>query len=230
MKNLGRILIALIVFSFATESFAQVKVGGKTGLNISTMVYKDNDETYSDDFDKKLGFHLGPIVEFSFTELISLETGLILSSKGFKRIEKDEYEEWKQTLNTLYLDIPITAKFSFNLGGVKIYTALGPYIGIGLTGKVKEEYTYYDEDPEKDDWEIKWGSDEEKHDLKRLDIGLSGGAGVQIKFILIGFHYNLGLANISPYTENGATVANRTFGFSVGVLFGGGGSGDNDRE
>ena len=85
MKKLGTILIALIILSFASESYAQKAVssegksggsgsfflyGWKGGLNVSTMLTKDDDEKYSDEFSSKVGFHFGPIVAFAFTDLI----------------------------------------------------------------------------------------------------------------------------------------------------------------
>lgn len=245
MKKLGTILIALIILSFASESFAQKSVnsedksggsggffmyGFKTGLNISSMVLKDDDEKYSDEFSLKIGFHAGPIIGVAFTDLISLQTGTILTSKGFKWVEEpNDYETYTTIFNPLYLEIPINVKFTFPIGIVKIYTYVGPYIGIGLAGKATYKYTY-EGDTDTDDYDIEWGSDPDDHDLKRIDFGMTGGAGVQIKFILIGFHYDLGMMNVSPYTENGATMANRNFGFSVGVIFGGGGGGGNNNR
>ena len=67
---------------------------------------------------------------------------------------------------------------------------------------------------------IEWGSDAEEDDLKRLDFGVSIGAGVELNALQIGLFYNLGLANISSYTDDGATIQNRGLGLSVAWFFG----------
>ena len=90
--------------------------------------------------------------------------------------------------NLIYLDIPLTAKASFNVGDAKIYGAFGPYIGIGLSGTVKSELSFAGE-TESDSEIIDWGSDENNDELKRLDYGLTMGVGVEINSIQIGITY-----------------------------------------
>lgn len=68
---------------------------------------------------------------------------------------------------------------------------------------------------------VVWGSDAEESDFKRLDFGLIMGAGVEIKAIQIGLSYDLGLANITPDTDNGNKVHNRILALSVAYKFGG---------
>ena len=131
-----------------------------------------------------------------------------------------ETYKYESKVNLLYLDIPLSAKASFDLGGTKIYGVFGPYLGFGLSGKSKYEEAF-DGETESDEEDIKWGSDEDESDLKRLDFGLTMGAGVEINSIQIGLSYALGLANISPYTDGGSKINNRVLGLSVGYKFGG---------
>jgi len=217
-------LVALVlVVTMTNESSAQ-SFGLKGGLNLSNMLDKDDDETYSDDYKMKPGFHIGATAEFPFSDMFSFETGLLLSTKGFKVSDEEtlggDTYGFEGKLNLIYLDIPLTAKASFDLGGAKLYGLFGPYVGIGLSGKTKLEFTF-DGETEKEEEDIEWGSDEEKSDLKRLDFGLTMGAGVEMSSIQIGLTYNLGLANLSPNTENGFKISNRVIGISVGYKFGG---------
>lgn len=223
MKNLLKLLIVVIVSSMATESFAQV-FGVKAGLNLSTMLVKDNEETYTDDFKMNPGFHVGITSEFPLSDAFSFETGLLLSTKGFK-VSEEETDggvtyEYKAKANLMYLDIPLTAKGYFDLGGPKIYGTFGPYIGLGIGGKYKTEYTIMG-NTETEEEKIKWGSDKENDDFKTLDFGLTVGAGLQIDAIQVGFSYGLGLANISNFSEDSYRENNRVFGVSVGYRFGG---------
>jgi len=68
--------------------------------------------------------------------------------------------------------------------------------------------------------DVRWGSDEEA-DLKKMDFGLTVGAGIELNSLQMGLTYSLGLANISPYSENGYKISNRVLGISIGYKFGG---------
>lgn len=219
MKTLKKLLTVFIVFTMATASYAQT-FGVKAGLNLSNMEIKGDDFSDFDDSKMIPGFHLGGIVEFPISDIFSFETGLLLSTKGFKLNEKENNSEYKIKMNSFYLDIPLTAKASFDVGDAKVYGVLGPYLGIGLSGKIKSEYSYEGE-TETDEEEIKWGSDEDEDDLKRLDFGLTMGAGVEINSIIFELSYDLGLANIATITDYGLTINNRVFKISAGYKFGG---------
>lgn len=223
MKNLLKLLMVVIAFTMATESSAQI-FGVKAGLNLSNILEKDDDDTYSEDYKMNPGFHVGATAEFPITEMLSFETGLLLSTKGYRMSEEEtdggETYEYKGNINLLYVDIPLTAKAYFDVGGAKIYGAFGPYLGLGLSGKYKIEETYMGStDTEEGDLEL--GSDEQNDDFKSLDFGLAIGAGVEINAIQIGLSYGLGLANISPYSGDGYKVNNRVLGLSVGYRLGG---------
>lgn len=209
MKNLIKLLILVFAFSAATETIAQT-FGVKAGLNLSNMLVKDDDDTYSDDFKMKPGFHVGVTAEFPFSDMVSFETGLLLSTKGYKESEGDA----KFNANLLYIDIPLTARTTFDVGGAQIYGTFGPYLSMGLSGK----YKYEDGDISEDN-DVKWGSGDDD-DLKRLDFGLTIGAGLALNAIEVGVSYNLGLANVSSYTDNGAKQSHRVVGVSVAYKFG----------
>ena len=223
MKKLTTLIIAVFIISMASESFAQ-RFAVIGGMNLSNMLVKDDDETYSKDFKLKPGFHVGITVQIPKSGLVSFETGLIFSQKGFLSKEENTYQgeqyTYKSTITLYYLDIPLLVKFSFEVGDVIIFAEAGPYLGIGLTGNMKTKYTYPGgEDKESD--KIEWGSDEDDF-FKRLDYGLTFGAGVVLfKALQFGLYYDLGLANISTYSDDGTKIKNRVIKISVGYRFGG---------
>ena len=135
MKDLVKLFLMVIAIMMATDKLFSQEFGIKAGLNLSNMhmVY---DRMLSNDSNMKTGFHIGATAEFPLTEIFSLETGLLLSTKGF--IEEVKDFNYKVIFNPLYLDIPLTVKASSYIGGTKVYGMFGSYVGIGLSGKIKE--------------------------------------------------------------------------------------------
>ena len=201
------------------ESFAQTfRIIG--GLNLSNMLVKDEEDTYSDDFKMKPGFHIGATVEFPLSNVLSLSTGLLIDTKGFTT--KEEGQDWvtKEKLNLYYLDIPIVLKAANEFdSGVKIFGLIGPYIGVGLSGKVKEEYEYQGQ-KETFEGDVEWGNDVNEDYLRRFDSGLTFGGGVEVKAILFGISYDLGLYNVLPDNDYGIKMKNRVLKLSIGYRLG----------
>jgi hypothetical protein len=218
MKNLSKVLFVFILLSMWTQAYAQ-NIIIRGGLNLSNMLMKDDDDTYSDDFKLKPGFHAGVTTEIPMNENLFFETGLLLSSKGYKFNESETYSgetyTYKGTASLLYLDIPLTAKAYFGTENLKMYGALGPYIGVGISGKSKTESDMMGE-TETEEEDVKWGSGEDD-DLKRLDYGIIAGAGIELNAIQVGAFYSFGLANISSNTEGGTKVSNKVIGITVGL-------------
>ncbi|MFM7078217.1 MAG: porin family protein [Bacteroidota bacterium] len=212
------ILSAMIAVAMSSNQADAQIYRMKAGLNLSNMVMKDNNETYSSDFENTPGIHLGGSIQIPSEGIFSFEGGMQFSTKGFYYSESGQFDgydlEVEQTTSLFYLEMPLTARSTFDLGWGKIYANLGPYIGIGLTGKYKYRFELFGE-TEEDEEDIDWGSGKED-DLRRFDAGLFAGAGMEFKRVQIGMTYGLGLVNISSVQENGMTVQNKTIGISVG--------------
>ncbi len=219
MKNLLKISFLLVTcLCVITPASAQV-LGVKGGLNLANMLEKDDQETYSDDFKSKLGFHVGVVAEFPIMDLLSVEPGLLLDTKGMRYKQEESFmgETYKLTgkTNIFYLDIPINVKVSYGVGPVKVFGLVGPYVGIGLGGKVKAKEEFMG-DSETETHSIDWGKDE---DLKRPDFGMTFGAGAQMEVFELGISYALGMANICGTQEGGSVTKNRVFSISFAYRF-----------
>lgn len=221
--------MVVCVFVTGAESSAQ-NFGLQAGLNLSNVLMKDNEGTYSDEFKMNPGFHFGITMEVPFNEVVSFDAGLLLTTKGFRETysESDMYGdyEYKMKANVFYLDVPLTAKFTHDAGGVRIYGALGPYVGVALSGKMKWEDTFdgvtesgTENIPIGNNVEFDPFGDDEPDLIKRFDFGLTFGAGIEINAFRIGVSYGLGLANISSYTDEGTAIKNRVLGISLGYTF-----------
>jgi hypothetical protein len=207
MKKIATGFIFILLSLSCFQTFAQ-KFGIQGGINLSKLLVKDNDETYSDNMDYNLGFNGGVTLGFNLSNLIEVEVGAIVESRGYKT-EQDGYVN---KMNLLYADIPVLLKVGPTLGPVKIFGAAGPYAGIGLTGKVVSKYG-----GEEESVDVEWGSSED--DIKRIDFGAKFGIGAEAMKFTFGAYYTLGLANMSNLSDNGAKVQNRGISICVGYKF-----------
>jgi outer membrane protein W len=213
MRNLLKLFIVLLMLGWSVNSFAQATFGIRAGFNLSNMLWEDNDVKYSDEFNfsMKPGFNFGPTLELPISEKISFETALLLSTFGAKAEFDDGEGTTKGSVNLLYLNLPLTVKAKFDVGGIQPFGAFGPYLGYGISGKFKTDGSA-DED-------VSWGSGD-NDDFKPFDFGLHFGAGVGIKAFEIGLTYDLGLANIAVSTDNGYKELNRLLAINLGYKFG----------
>lgn len=217
MKKL--IVITLLSAFLIPTTFAQLNIGVKGGLGLASMSVKDNDDTFNDNRKPKLGLHAGGVVGYTFIAGLSVEGGFLFALKGVKYKEIDAGDTYKDVVRLFYIVIPITAKYTYDLGAVGLYGQLGPYIGIGLAGSVRS-VNEIDGDRTVETESILWGNTS-SNDLKRFDMGLTLGLGVLVfNSLQAGLFMEQGLANISASTHNGRKVKNSVFGLSVVYYFG----------
>lgn len=218
MKNLTKgifiVLIALFGYQMNAQSF-----GIKGGLNMATMSLSggDDDVNVSDYTKSLMGFHLGLTAEFPLNDMLAFETGLFYSTKGVSIEIKEENVNFTTDMNLNYLDIPLAFKAYFDLGGMKAYGLLGPYIGYGLSGTVSATFSVGGNEQTQED-DIKWGSEADDH-FRKLDYGLTFGGGLDINNITLGVAYDMGMANIAAVQENDNEAKNRVLKISVGYKF-----------
>ena len=141
-----------------------------------------------------------------------LQSGLMISSKGYKYDYKDEYYNESHKARPIYLDIPILAAYKFNISdNTKFVINAGPYLAFGLGGKCK-----YDEGG---DYKLFKGEDGDDAEMKRFDLGIQYGIGLEISE-----HYLVNLTGqngfISPNNIDGfKDYKNMTFSIGVGYRF-----------
>jgi hypothetical protein len=177
--------------------------GIRTGVNLSNTLFRNYYDTFSFDYKWKPGYNFGLSFEFPTKDIKLIgwlgwiETGVFLSSKGYRINEKNLDDVYKRRLNLTYLDIPLLAKVKFEVEASYIFLTFGPYLGIGLDGKYRYE-EIKNGLSEKSSADIIWGNDGEIADFKKYDYGLIMGTGIEFEYFQIAFNYNLGTANISP--------------------------------
>ena len=216
MKFNTNIIICLLLFCSFCIKAQQIKV--RVGLNVATQQNKNDFVDLTNDISSKLGFQIGGLLEYPISDLLAVESGLVLSAKGsrIKYNESDGVESFESDTKTnlVYLDIPVTLKARKGMENFDLFARTGPYVGIGLAGKTKTDS--YGQEYERD---VSWGNGE-SDTSKRFDAGWLIGAGVEVKSIEIAVSYGLGLVNLSTTDYSNSKVRNRVAAITVGYHFG----------
>ena len=218
-KAIMIILAALLAMpSFAQfENFRTVKkrnrfnhnnteqyYGLRLGLNIASIGSDD----VSHDTDSRTGLAFGAVYGFQLADNtpIWLEAGLLYSEKGGKTTLTDTgiHGNYKVTYSLNYLQLPIVAKYSFNVADeFYIDPFLGGYLALGVTGKTKD-YQHQD-------------SHSVYNDFSRFDGGLRVGCGAEYQMLYAEVGFDFGLANVSKHDFESAHT--RNLFINVGVNF-----------
>ncbi|MEO7174178.1 MAG: porin family protein [Saprospiraceae bacterium] len=219
MYSIIRLFIVVNLVTLSQQILAQ-SLRLKGGLNISEMRQEDNEEYYSasSSYKSLMGFNFGATAEFPIKPWFSIESGLLLSSKGFKidyhfdllgdSIDLDA------KLNPIYLEIPVEAIFRRQFKHVNLIAGLGPFLAIGIDGQIKSVLKVNDEIDTVSD-KIRWGSDEANDQFRRLDLGLVFRLGLEVEAFQLNCSYDFGLANVSSSRENDLRVNSRTLSLSI---------------
>ena len=247
MKNKIFLLTALLIAGFAADAAAQMARSDKTtfvapkqktsnnasqgitwsirtGLNVSNITDLDDGDM---NYKAKAGFHLGVLADIPVPMVIdgfSVQSGLFYTMRGakYKESENEEGYKYKYTekIASHYFQIPVYWSYKYDFGSVAVSAFTGPYIAVGLGGKVKEKYEEeYNGEKEKgsEKYDLFGKDKDDSRNFKRFDFGWSLGAGVTFDRIYVGLQYDFGFINM--VREGDAHPKNRNFSLSVGYSF-----------
>ena len=215
VKALFILLIGVISLSANAQTYCI-----KGGVNMSDMFLQDSIGNVHDVFKNNIA-HVGATLDIPLTPALFFETGLLMSVKGM--VDENYYliqntpSKARSRYNLYYLDVPLMAKavLSFN-DSVKIFATTGFYAGYGIAGKIKSTVQVGDDSQSYKD-NVLWGNNPDEDMLRRLDGGISIGAGIILNCFEISASYDFGLLNLSPM-EN-AVAKNRVIKFTFGYTF-----------
>jgi hypothetical protein len=172
--------------------------GVRIGMNLTTMTIKT--KGISTKPETPIGIHFGVDYEIPLKRNISIQTGLILSSKGADyKIDTVDY-----SLTPAYVEIPVNISYSFTIKPIKISLFAGTYSACAIGGyKIVSgnEFKY-----------LNFGTGKNK-DLKYFDFGFNFGVGVDIRNYVISAQYGIGIINVSPV--NDSKMKNKVIGISI---------------
>lgn len=219
MKKIGMMFVVLLLVS--TTVFAQgiVAKGVKAGMNITNLKGDD-----VEDMDAKIGFTFGGFVTYQINESFSLQPELLFTMKGAKSeysdYEEEEdyeyYEKYEDTYSLNYLEIPVLAKMAIPMSGnVQPCVFIGPSLGINLSAKYDEDYSYKEYEDGELIYSESGSEDGDIDDNESIDFGLNFGAGVKYNNITFDARYNLGLSDVIKDVK----AQNSVFSFMLGYCF-----------
>ena len=189
-----KLVLTMLFGLIALAGYSQVRWGVQLGMNFSNM-------TKADDAKMLPGFKVGLGMDYAFTDVWSLKSGLMFESKGYKLDE--------EKARPIYMQIPVMAAWKANItDDIKFVVNAGPYFAVGLGGKYKEGNS-----------DIKLFSSDGMN-MKRFDLGIQWGIGVELsERYIVNFTGENGF--ISPFDfpigYNGDKPKNMTF--TIGVVY-----------
>lgn len=136
MKKLYFILTAAVTMFFATEASAQIEV--EVGYSLTDHVIKALGENEGEMLD---GLYLGVNCDVNFLDnekgMLDLEAGVRFTYALTQESERLLGVQTKVSVNESYLDIPIYAKYSYDLTSMTLSAFAGPIFSCGLTSETK---------------------------------------------------------------------------------------------
>jgi hypothetical protein len=225
-------VLLLLILCIRAELKAQVKVGPKIGMGLST--FRDTKVSLADGqynyngfiYKSTVTFQAGLVMDIKLSNTFSLRPELLFNQRGFKAYSTyygaDMYVNYKIS----YLEVPVNLVAGGELGPGRLELFAGPAFAVGFGGKGKKEYN-----GTSSDIDIKSGSQPKQGPSNTVyynpfNCSMNIGFGYQWKGMLVQLSYNYGFTNVQPHYDDETAESQRkhvitkasAFQFSVGYL------------
>ena len=207
MDLFKKVIFCMVLLTGSFYCYAQ-EISIRGGFNLSHIREEWGGRNVTADNSGNPGFQFGPILEFPIMErssnMLSLETGILYSSKGFRQQKSLDVKDYLYKDDLFYLELPVLLKMTVEGKKLTFFALAGPYLGEALSGKDKQTGTindvYYEyKQP------IRWGEQ-----YRRFDYGLKLGLGLRYAKYQIGASYEFGVNDITVMKPSNITN-NRVF-------------------
>jgi hypothetical protein len=199
MRAVAAFVCALLVSTTATAQ--GIAYGAKAGVSFSNL--KTDPET-EPSYDSRFGLTAGGFVAWPLTARLDVQPEALFTMKG----GSVEDGPANAVVKLDYLDVPVLVKYRlFGSPGHAVHVFGGPSFGVRLRGIVTTEIGGESIDNDVSD------------DVTRMDLGIVGGAGVDIGRLIVEGRYTWGVSDIDKDTSDESKVRNRTAAALVGFRF-----------
>ena len=224
------VLAASMIFLMTATLNAQKSFGILKGGVNSANVTITNDGSV-DDNKSLTSFQVGLLADVHLAPFLSFQPGIVFTGKGSKTEQGQTTDPtyYRATTNPYYVEIPANLVLKSS-GPVKFFAGAGPYVAIGVAGKVKREGKVLGTSFNSEE-SIEWSNDDPTtlnyeegagyRIMKRFDYGLNGLAGLEFNKAVLAVNYGFGLAklqsgsNSSSDDKNKHRVWSLTLGFKL---------------
>ncbi len=193
------LLLTIFLFFVTKSNFVKAqefKYGITLGIHGAKTTRSDNG-LLKLKHENILGFRVSGIISYNLPYNLSVVSMPGLSKKGYKSDLITDKEV------VYYVEIPIYAVYSYKINDYKLFAGLGPYLGMGISGK-----NYF-----LGERKVKFGSNK-SDDLRRGDAGFGLMVGYDLpKGLQVIISTSYGLTNLNHVGE--VTSKNRIVGISV---------------
>ncbi|MES2458679.1 MAG: porin family protein [Bacteroidota bacterium] len=226
-------LLAVLILGMYQYSAAQEKISFnvKVGLSMSNYLLKAENRSGVQG-SNLTSFFAGVSASLPLGETVSFEPGLTVIGKGTREKESGSLTQGGVTttrisdskLAPLYLEVPLNLLRILKVGSGQLFFGAGPYIGFGIGGKYKIDYSEkttsgsnVSEMGVKEEGKIIFGGTEAQ-DMKGIDFGVNGLAGYRLANgfgVQVG--YGLGLYNVA--IDRGDQIKSYNRSITVGLSY-----------
>lgn len=219
---------AIFTLSLAAVSMSSAQVSIKGGVNFASFSEKPFESNVKDYKSISVtGGQFGLAFNVPVGGALSIQPEFLYIQKGGKsEFVVNQNNQVVRERFTNYVEVPVLVKL--NLGsqdktGLGVYLSGGPYLGLGISGKVKTSTTIAGATSVSEK-KISYSNDTEGERQSRADFGLAFGGGIKISRITLDLRYNLGINNIldsdaNNSNDNDPYLRNRGIGLTLGYQF-----------
>ncbi len=210
-----KLIFTLLTVLVSNLSFAQVGLGGATGVSLSQA---SNDYGSDDEIPVPIvSIPISFIAEFKLSKSLSLQTGLTAVRKGLGYRDGTSGDYYKYGYHLSFIEAPVTLKLYLGQKKTKFYLLGGIYTAFLSGGKLKSKIAV-NGDVAKETEKM----DLEDYDFTNpIDIGIKSGMGLEFSlksgylFISPTIHYGL----IDIDTDEDFYLKNRALLIQAGYVF-----------
>lgn len=209
MKKVILSLALLAGITSAANAQTGLKLGLKGGFNGATFSGTDAKGT-----EYKAGFAAGGLINYGFTDHLSVQGELLYSQKGAS-VDYTTLGTSYTSKSTLgYIDVPIVVKYTLGEDGKGLFFELGPQGSF-----IINQRSFLEDSGGK---EISGSSTTSTDGFNKSVIGYVGGIGYQLTSGLgLGVRYAGDVSQVFKDNSGALNVHNSVFQFQVHYLFGG---------
>jgi hypothetical protein len=225
-KNLLKSTLVAAIMLIMGSANAQMTFFGRTGLNLNDLVLLDGEGKTVEIYKTGIGIQLGGGVDFEINDQMGVEVGLGYSQRGASvdnTIETPGLTATTTGSMTLhYIDLPVSFRYSSNMGSGRLNFGFGPKIGLGLSGteKYTTKVTSMGVTQESTAEESVSFGDGKTSSFKTIDLSIGTSVSFEISNIHFGVQYYYGMTNHLGEPTDKESVSQNMASIIVGYRFG----------